>query len=561
MEREVLEFDVQFVGAGPAGLAGAIHLANLIAKHNEQAATTGGKALPEMNIAVLEKSSEVGQHGISGAVMDPRALRELDPDYVAKGCPIEAEVTVDDVYILFEKSQFRLPFLPPALHNHGNAIVSLGELSKWLAAQAEERGVLIATETPAQTPLLDGSKVLGVRTGDKGVDKHGNHKPTYQPGADCLAKVTVLCEGPCGTTAKQLEKALGLNTDKQPQVYATGVKELWEVPAGRAQKGRVIHTMNWPLGADTFGGGFIYGLSDSLWYVGCVTGLDAKDPTSDPHGNLQKLKTHPLVSALLEGGKPVSYGAKAIPEGGWNAMPRLYADGLLLAGDTAGFLNGGRLKGIHLAIKSGMLAAEQVLECLLADDFSAAKLAGYAQRVEASWAGEELKGMRNFHQAFDSGLWAALPRTGFQMYMGGVDPLGGELTGHPGHERMQKLAVAHPNGKPVPLKADGKLTFDKLADVYLSGTMHDEDQPVHLIVADTSVCATKCREEYGNPCQHFCPASVYEMVPDPAKAGALKLQINASNCVHCKTCDIADPYQIITWTTPEGGGGPNYKRL
>ncbi len=561
MEREVLEFDVQFVGAGPAGLAGAIHLANLVAAHNSSASASGVAALPELNIAVLEKSTEVGAHGISGAVMDPRALRELLPDYASNGCPIEAEVTGDDVYILFEKSSFRLPVVPPALHNHGNVIVSLGELSKWLAAQAEERGVLIATETPAQAPLLDGDKVLGVRTGDKGVDKHGQRKPTYQPGADCRARVTVLCEGPRGTVGKQVEGKLGLTQGKQPQVYAAGVKELWEVPAGHAQQGRVIHTMNWPLPASTFGGGFIYGLSDSLWYVGFVTGLDAQDPTSDPHGNLQRFKQHPLVSSLLEGGKPVSYGAKAIPEGGWYAMPRLYADGLLLAGDTAGFLNGGRLKGIHLAIKSGMLAAEQVFECLLADDFSAARLSGYEKRVAESWAGAEMKGMRNFHQAFDGGLWSALPRTGFQMFMGGLDPLGDQLKGHAGHERMKKLRDVHPGGKPAPLKADGKLTFDKLADVYLSGTMHDEDQPVHLLVADTSVCATQCREEYGNPCQHFCPASVYEMVPDPAREGALKLQINASNCVHCKTCDIADPYQIITWTTPEGGGGPSYKRL
>ncbi len=561
MEREILEFDVQFVGAGPAGLAGAIHLANLVAKHNATAAGSGLPALPELNIAVLEKSAEVGNHGISGAIMDPRALRELFPDYAAEGCPIEAEVSADDVYILSEKSSFRLPFVPPALNNHGNCIVSLGELCKWLAVQAEARGVLIATETPAQTPLLAERKVLGVRTGDKGVDRHGQPKASYQPGADCLARVTVLCEGPRGTIARQLEQSLGLTQGKQPQVYATGVKELWEVPAGQAQRGRVIHTMNWPLPASTFGGGFIYGLSDSLWYVGCVTGLDSRDPTSDPHGNLQRLKTHPLVSALLTGGKPVSYGAKAIPEGGWYAMPTLFADGLLLAGDTGGFLNGGRLKGIHLAIKSGMLAAEQVFECLLANDCSAAKLAGYERRVAESWAGTELKGMRNFHQAFDAGLWMALPRTGFQMYMGGLDPLGDHLPGHAGHERMQKLAAVHPGGKPAPLKADGKLTFDKLADVYLSGTMHDEDQPVHLLVADTSVCATRCREEYGNPCQHFCPANVYEMVPDPEKAGALKLQINASNCVHCKTCDIADPYQIITWTTPEGGGGPDYKRL
>ncbi len=561
MEREVLEFDVQFVGAGPAGLAGAIHLADLVARHNAAAAASGTPQLPEMNIAVLEKSAEVGQHGISGAVMDPRALRELMPDYAAKGCPIEADVATDDVYILFDRSEFRLPFVPPALENHGNVIVSVGELSKWLAAQAEARGVLIATETPAQLPLLDGNKLLGVRTGDKGVDKHGEKKPTYQPGADCLAKLTVLCEGPRGTIGKQLEKSLGLTTGKQPQVYATGVKELWEVPAGRAQKGRVIHTMNWPLPASTFGGGFIYGLSDSLWYVGFVTGLDAEDPTSDSHGNLQRFKTHPLVSALLEGGKPVSYGAKAIPEGGWYAMPKLYADGLLLAGDTGGFLNGGRLKGIHLAIKSGMLAAESAFECPLAGDFSAAKLAGYEKGVAESWAGAEMKSMRNFHQAFDGGLWTALPRTGFQMFTGGLDPLGDHLAGHAGHERMKKLRDVYPSGKPAAVKADGKLTFDKLADVYLSGTMHDEDQPVHLLVADTSVCATKCREEYGNPCQHFCPAAVYEMIPDPEQPGALKLQINASNCVHCKTCDIADPYQIITWTTPEGGGGPNYKRL
>lgn len=562
MEREVLEFDVQFVGAGPAGLAGAIHLADLIAAHNAKCAASGAAPLPEMNIAVLEKSAEVGQHGISGAVMDPRAIAELIPDYRAKGCPLESEVTGDDVYILTEGGQFRLPLLPPALHNEGNFIVSLGELTKWLAAQAEERGVLIATETPAQAPLLEGQRVLGVRTGDKGVNRSGEHKPTYQPGADCTAKVTVLCEGPRGTIGKQLEKQLGLTQGKDPQVYATGVKELWEVPAGQAQKGRVIHTMNWPLPASTFGGGFIYGLSDSLWYVGCVTGLDAKDPTSDPHANLQRLKTHPLVRRLIEGGKPISYGAKAIPEGGWYAMPRLYADGLLLAGDTGGFLNGGRLKGVHLAIKSGMLAAEQIMECLLADDFSAAKLAGYESKVAGSWAGEELKSMRNFHQAFDGGLWQALPRTGLQMFMGGLDVFGDHLPGHAGHERMQKLSAVHPSGKPVPPKYDGKLTFDKLADVYLSGTMHDEDQPVHLVVADTSVCATQCRNEFGNPCQHFCPAAVYEMVPDEARgAGEIKLQINASNCVHCKTCDIADPYQIITWTTPEGGGGPNYKRL
>ncbi len=562
MEREVLEFDVQFVGAGPAGLAGAIHLANLIAKHNEAVAAGGpGEAIGETNIAVLEKAAEVGAHGFSGAVMDPRGLAELLPDWRERGCPIAAEVTGDDVYILSAGGQFKLPFLPPALHNDGNLIVSLGDLTKWMAGIAEELGVLIATETPAASALVENGRLLGVRTGDKGVSKSGEKKPTYQPGADALAKVTVLCEGPRGTIAKQVEKALGLTQGRDPQVYATGVKELWEVPAGQAVKGKVIHTMNWPLPADTFGGGFLYGLSDTQWYVGFCTGLDSPDPTSDPHGNLQRFKTHPLVAKLLAGGKPVAYGAKAIPEGGWYAMPKLSADGLLIAGDSGGFLNGGRLKGIHLAIKSGMLAAETAFACLKAGDFSKEKLAAYESAVAASWAGEELRSMRNFHQAFDGGLWQALPRTGFQMYMGGRDPFGDRLHGHSSHERMKKLRAVHPSGKPAAPKFDGTLTFDKLADVYLSGTIHDEDQPVHLVVADTSVCATRCREEYGNPCQHFCPASVYEMVPDDAKPGALKLQINASNCVHCKTCDIADPYQIITWTTPEGGGGPAYKQL
>jgi electron-transferring-flavoprotein dehydrogenase len=320
--------------------------------------------------------------------------------------------------------------------------------------------------------------------------------------------------------------------------------------------------MGWPLPSHTFGGSFIYGMDATHWAVGFVTGLDARDPSSDPHANLQRFKTHPFVRGLLEGGKPVAYGAKAIPEGGWWAMPKLSADGLLICGDSGGFLNGARLKGIHLAIKSGMLAAETLFECLLAGDFSKERLAGYEKRVESSWAGAELRGVRNFHQGFERGMWAGMFNTGVGMLTGGRDwLLRDRAPNHAGHERMRKLRDLQPNGQPAAPKPDGVLTFDKLADVYLSGTTHDEDQPVHLVVADTSVCATRCREEYGNPCQHFCPASVYEMVPDESRPGAIKLQINASNCVHCKTCDIADPYQIITWTTPEGGGGPGYKNL
>jgi electron-transferring-flavoprotein dehydrogenase len=561
MEREVLEFDVQFIGAGPAGLGGAIHLANLIAKHDQAiAAGAPGRKLGEVSIAVLEKSKHVGAHGISGAVMDPRAMAELMPDFRERGCPISSEVAADDVFFLWDGGQFRLPLVPPMLDNHGNVVLSLGGLTAWMAGIAEEKGVMVVPEMPAASPIVEGGRLLGVRTGDKGLTRRGERKPNYQPGAECRAKATVLCEGPRGTIAKVLETQLGLTVGRNAQVYSTGVKELWELPAGRVQKGRVIHTMGFPLPAETFGGGFIYGMDETHWSVGFVTGLDYRDPTTDPHANLQRFKTHPLVRPLLQGGKPIAYGAKAIPEGGYWAMPKLSADGLLMCGDSGGFLNGARLKGIHLAIKSGMLAAETLFECLLAEDFSKERLAGYERRVEDSWAATELRSVRNFHQGFEHGLFAGLFNTGVQMVLGGRDLAGDRRRNVPGHERMRKLAEVYPNGKPAAPKWDGVLTFDKLADVYLSGTKHDEDEPVHLVVADTRICATRCRTEYGNPCQHFCPANVYEMVPDGTD-GALKLQINASNCIHCKTCDIADPYQIITWVTPEGGDGPDYKGL
>src|SRR5262245_202259 len=484
MTRETLEFDVQFVGAGPAGLAGAIHLANLIARHEQSvAAGAPGTSLGEVSIAVLEKASRVGAHGFSGAVLDPRALRELIPDFREQGCPIESEVTRDDVYLLWETGQFRLPLVPPMLDNHGNLVISLGNFVGWLAGIAEAKGVFVVTDTPAASPLVEDGRVVGVRTGDKGVHRGGEHKPNFQPGADCRARATVLCEGPRGTIGKVLETQLGLTVGKNAQVYSTGVKELWEVPAGRGQKGRVIHTMGFPLPNDTFGGAFIYGMDDTHWAVGFVTGLDAHDPASDPHGNLQRFKTHPLVRSLLEGGKPIAYGAKAIPEGGWWAMPRLSADGLLLCGDSGGFLNGARLKGIHLAMKSGMLAAETLFDCLTAGDFSKERLSSYERRVAGSWAARELKSVRNFQQGFERGLFAGLLNVGVGMVTGGRDWRLRDRRGNvPGYEHMRRLSAVHANGKPAPPRPDGKLTLDKLADVYLSGTQHDEDQPVHLHV-------------------------------------------------------------------------------
>ena len=551
-DHEVLDVDVLFVGAGPAGLGGAIRLAQL--------AKAAGKTL---NITVIEKAKELGAHTLSGAVMDPKSLRELIPDFEAQGAPIESPVEEDLMYFMTKDEAVQVPFLPPSLRQHGNFIISLGQMVRWLGKQAEALGINVFPGFPAVDVLLEKDQVVGVRTGDKGVDKHGQRKANFEAGVDIKAKVTIVGEGPRGSLTRILCDRFRLREGRAPQVYATGVKEIWEMPAGRVQKGRVIHTMGWPLPNSTFGGAFVYGMDDTRWAVGFVTGLDAKDPTSDPHANLQRFKTHPYIRALIEGGRCTSYGAKAIPEGGFFSMPKLSAPGVLLCGDSGGFLNGARLKGVHLAIKSGMLAAETLLECLIANDFSPERLASYERRFETSWAYAEMRSVRNFHQNFDGGLFAGMAGTGLGMVTGGRDLfLRERAPGHPGYERMEHLKRAHPNGKPAPFKGDGQLTFDKLADVYLSGTKHDEDQPVHLLVADTNVCATKCREEYGNPCQHFCPAAVYEMVPDESRGpDALKLHINASNCVHCKTCDIADPYQIITWVPPEGGGGPDYKNL
>ncbi len=554
-EREKLEADVLIVGAGPAGLACALHLSNLIHKHNESGAKP---ELSSENIYVLEKARELGAHQLSGAVMDPRGLRELVPDF-EKAPPFDTPVGDDAAYFLTEKKSLKFPITPPPLENHGNYVVSVSKLTKWLGGLVEKTGVNLFTQFAGAQLIFnpEGEGVAGVITEDKGLDKNGKPKDNYTPGYELRAKVTVLAEGPRGSLTKQLGarcKIQGLN----PQVYSLGIKELWEVPAGRISPGWVAHTLGWPLPSSTYGGGWIYGLRDNRVSIGMAIGLEYQDPLFDPHEAFQRYKTHPFVKHILEGGKLVRYGAKTIPMGGWYSMPRPYVDGGLIIGDSAGFLNSQRLKGIHIGIKSGMLAAETIFDALCSGDTSAHALAAFSQKVEQSWIKKELWAVRNFHQGFRNGLWTGLANTAVQMITGGrglTDP----ARTRAGYEDYRKLnREKELVDQSTRFKGDGVLTFDRLTDVYHSGTRHEEDQPCHLVVLEPSICADRCVREYGNPCQYFCPAAVYEMVREK---DAPRLKINASNCVHCKTCDIADPYQIIDWVPPEGGGGPNYEGM
>src|SRR5207302_111994 len=562
MGRESLEMDVVFVGAGPANLSGALHLARLTTDYNEKNANVLG----EIQIAVIEKGASVGSHILSGAVMDPRGLAELIPDFKEKGAALESEVKEDRFLYLTKKHAIRSPINPPPLNNHGYYIVSLNRLTAWLGEQCEAAGVNIFPEFPGAEMLYDESdRVVGVRTGDKGIDKEGKRKPNFEPGVDLMAKVTVLGEGVRGSLTKKLIQRLGLDEGCEPQVYSLGVKELWELPDDRYPTGRVTHTLGFPSDQWTYGGGWIYGMQNRVLNIGYVTGLDYRDPLIDPHAEFQRFKTHPFVAKLLAGGKLIRYGAKAIAAGGLHAMPRLYADGVLIVGDSGGLLNAARLKGIHSAIKRGMLAAETIFEALLAEDFSADKLQSYERRVKESWITRELRRYRNFHAGFRHGRWLGMANAGLQYITGGrAWGIFDRDHQEPGHEAMRKLSAYGYNGdhsapRYKDLRFDKQLTFDKVTDVYHAAVDHDEDQPTHLHVLDTNICATRCAEEYGNPCERFCPAAVYEMVESvpPAVAGGSvprrQLQINFSNCVHCKTCDIMDPYQIINWVTPEGG--------
>jgi electron-transferring-flavoprotein dehydrogenase len=562
--------DVVFVGAGPANLSGALHLARLVKEHNEAVASgkREGKSLGELEIGVIEKGAAVGSHILSGAVMDPRALRELIPDFLEQGAPVESPVKEDEFLYLTKTRSIRSPITPPPLKNHGYFIVSLNKLVAWLGDQCEAAGVNIFPEFPGAEMLYDeADRVIGVRTGDKGINKEGKRKSNFEAGVDLHAKVTVLGEGPRGSLTKSLSQRLNLNDGREPQVYSLGVKELWELPDDRYPAGRVTHTLGYPSDAHTYGGGWIYGMQNRILNLGYVTGLDYQDPLLDPHAEFQRFKQHPFLAKLLDGGKLLRYGAKTIAAGGFYAMPQLYADGVLLVGDCAGFLNSQRLKGIHTAIKSGMLAAEAIFEALLKEDFSAQQLQRYETLVKESWIMPELRKVRNFHAGFRKGRWLGIANAGFQFLTGGRSwGLFDRAAGESGHAALKKLSDYGYKGDSLEqrydgLRFDGKLTFNKLTDVYHAAVGHDEDQPAHLHVLDTNICSDRCAEEYGNPCQRFCPAAVYEMVEDPAAAGKRRLQINFSNCVHCKTCDIMDPYQIINWVTPEGGGGPEYKNM
>ncbi len=546
-QRDQLEVDVLFVGAGPASLAGAIRLGQL--------AKEAGK---ELEILVIEKAAEIGNHGLSGLVLDPRAINELIPDWQELGGPVEAPVGRDEMWFLTAGGKIKAPFTPPPLNNHGKFVSSLQKLTKWMASQAEDLGIQVFGEFPGQELLWEGDRVIGVRTGDKGVDHNGNPKANYEPGADLLAKIVILGEGPRGTLAKQAIPRLNLDAGKEPQVYAAGVKELWQLPDDRFAAGSVVHTLGYPLPAETFGGGFMYGMANNILDIGHVTGLDYKNPTTDPHNELQRMKQHPVIAKLLEGGKMIRYGAKAIPEGGFFAMPRPYADGMMIVGDSAGFLNGMRLKGVHLAMKSGMMAAETAWEALKVEKFDSEQLASFEERFRYSWAYDEMRSSRNFHQGFEHGMFAGVFNAGLSTFTGGkAFGFKDKLSSKPGYERMERAGY-RPKETPR-AKIDNVLTFDKLTDVYNSGTIHEEDQPCHLKVADTNVCRDRCTVEYGNPCAYFCPAKVYEPLFEK-KNGEVegRLQINFTNCVHCKTCDIADPYQIITWVPPQGGEGPVY---
>jgi len=539
-QREQMEYDVVVVGAGPSGLAAAIRLKQL-------AAAAGS----ELGVCIVEKGSEVGAHILSGAVFEPRALNELIPDWRERGAPLNTPA-IDDRFLYLTKNRaLRLP-TPPPMHNHGNYIISLGNLCRWLAQQAEELGVEIYPGFAAAEVLYDDNgRVRGVATGDMGIGKDGKRTERYTPGVELIARETLFAEGCRGSLTKTLIRRFYLRDGHDPQTYGLGLKELWEVAPERHQPGLVVHTIGWPLDGSTYGGSFLYHFEDRQVAVGFVIGLDYHNPFLNPFEEFQRFKTHPAIRPTFEGGRRIAYGARALNEGGFQSIPRLDFPGGALIGDTAGFLNVPKIKGSHTAMKSGMVAAEAVF----------ARLGGNAaaqvrQALEQSWVWDELYRVRNIRPSFRLGLWGGLAYSAFDTFvLRGRAPW--TFHHHPDHSQLIRASQAPHIDYPRP---DGKVSFDRLSSVFISNTNHEEDQPAHLKLRDPAKAITINYRLYDSPEQRYCPAGVYEIVQDTG-TGEPRLQINAPNCVHCKTCDIKDPEQNIDWVVPEGGGGPNYPNM
>jgi electron-transferring-flavoprotein dehydrogenase len=549
-EHERIDFDVLFVGGGPANLAGAIHLV--------KAAKAKGI---ELEVALIEKGAEVGSHAISGAILNPIALAELIPDYLEKGCPIETTVRGDEFYFLTATSQFRLPLTPRPLHNKGYYVISLSRFTRWLGEICEELGVNIFPGFTGQKVLFDTDEktIIGIRTGQKGLDKDGKRKSNYEPSIDLMADVTVFGEGARGSLIKSIEKKLGLYSDKMPPVYETGIKEVIQLPKHNyfsTSKGNDIHLLGYPLGLKTPGGGFIYEMADNKVTIGYLTALCYEDPILDPYDTFIRFKRHPFVANILKKGNVIEQGARTASVGGYYSMPKQAVSGGLFVGAGASIHNTLALKGIHLSMKSGILASDAILVAYDKKDFSAKGLSIYSHLLKQSWVHPELYEGRNTAQALSKKGLLKLIHLGAQYFSNGrglYDPMRLEED----FRALKPLSVTEKKYKSISKETyDGKLYVDKLTGIYLSKTSHREDQPTHLIVHNTQLCVTKCVDMYKNPCTRFCPGNVYEI--EEIKNGKRRLKLNPSNCLHCKTCDIKDPFENITWTCPEGGEGPNY---
>ncbi len=543
MERESMKFDVVIVGAGPAGLSAAIRLKQLAVEHGH-----------DVTVCVLEKGSEVGAHILSGAVLEPRALDELLPDWSERGAPLNTPATEDRFLFLTEKRAFRLP-PPPQMRNHGNYIISLGNLCRWLAAQAEELGVEIYPGFAAAEVRYDNNgAVRGVAIGDMGVGRDGQPTDNYMPGMELVASYTLFAEGCRGSLTKTLFERFRLGDGVDPQTYGIGLKELWEVDPAKHRPGLVVHTVGWPMDRRTYGGSFLYHLEDNQVSVGFVIGLDYENPHLSPFDELQRFKTHPAIRPTFEGGRRIAYGARALNEGGFQSIPKLIFPGGALVGAAAGFMNVPKIKGTHTAMKSGMTAAEVAFAAVR--EGASGELEDYPRRLKASWLWDELAVVRNIRPSFRWGFFAGLAYAAVDTFvLRGRAPW--TFHHHEDHTRLRKASecprIAYP-------KPDGVLTFDKLSSVYVSNTNHEENQPCHLQIGDPEVPIRVNLALYDAPEQRYCPAGVYEIVTDEGGANP-RLQINAQNCVHCKTCDIKDPTQNINWVSPEGGGGPNYPNM